>query len=126
MQSSLVKAYRFFKANAGYIVGQASQFALQMARAEIAARNTDVIYTWGFDDYCDDSFVDTWDNTGKARKQWDAQDHACEYCDLHDADGNLLASLCGIWDASADYRRVVQAELALEAIDAIEGIGAGL
>ncbi len=39
----------------------------------------------------------------------------CESCTLHDDAGKVLQSLCGIWDADSNYRRVVQAELASEA-----------
>jgi hypothetical protein len=44
--------------------------------------------------------------------------HLTEYCVLKDKDGNVLASLGGICEASEDYRRVVQAELSAEAMRA--------
>jgi hypothetical protein len=37
-------------------------------------------------------------------------------CVLKDGDGNVLASLCGITDPDSNYRRVVEAELASEAL----------
>ena len=49
--------------------------------------------------------------------------HTVEYCLLEDAsNGNrILGSLSGICGATADYRRVVEAELALEAMHRAEG-----
>ncbi len=38
------------------------------------------------------------------------------YAVLHDRDGNVLNSLSGIGDPSNDYKRVVEAELILEAM----------
>lgn len=63
---------------------------------------------------------------------WEVGDHAtffgrdgyptgnpttCESATLYDASGSVLASLGCIDDATADYRRVVAAELALEAMN---------
>lgn len=45
-----------------------------------------------------------------------------ESCGIHDADGNCLASLWGIEDADANYRRVVRAELASECADELRAI----
>jgi len=47
------------------------------------------------------------------------QDHECLCCSIRDLSGIYLASLCGIVDADSDYQRVIEAELALEAIDAL-------
>ena len=41
---------------------------------------------------------------------------SAEVCSLF-AESGVLASLCGIWDATQKYRRVVEAELALEAME---------
>jgi hypothetical protein len=43
-------------------------------------------------------------------------------CDLVDANGDHLACLCGIWDPSEAYCRIVAAELAEDALSALPGI----
>lgn len=47
------------------------------------------------------------------------EDHSVEYCQLWDGE-TLLGSLSEICGATDDYRRVVEAELALEAMHARE------
>lgn len=104
---SLLRAYRFFVENAGYIVGQRALCALQLARAEHHANECDWQAEWVGDDCPDLSWM-----TDAER----AQEHEVLGCILRDADGNVLASLWGITDPDSSYMRVVEAELALEAM----------
>lgn len=48
---------------------------------------------------------------------YDVEPSTCESAVLYDATGNILADLHCIDDADANYRRVIRAELALEAMD---------
>jgi|SRR5262252_38931 len=77
--------------------------AKELAAAEQHALEQNWHFDWDADDPCDH------------------EDGVCsrepEYCQLWDAEReNLLASLSMICDADDNYRRVVQAELALEAM----------
>jgi hypothetical protein len=47
---------------------------------------------------------------------YDTEPETCESCALYAEDGELLGSLGCIDDATPEYRRVVEAELALEAM----------
>jgi hypothetical protein len=107
MTNSMLRAYRFFFANAGYIVGQRAVCALQLARAEQYADDNDWQTEWVDDDCPDLSWMS---------EQEQAQPHEVLGCVLKDADGNVLASLWGITDPDAGYIRVVKAELASEAV----------
>jgi len=113
-------AYEFFRSHGTSRVGWTAHDALSLARAERAAREEGCEWVW------------EWDDNGWLEARQDHRygrlsdaDHPArvEGCILYgpippggtDADRPVLASLWGIWDASRDYRRVVQAELALEA-----------
>ena len=105
IDSRLRAAWRFFKEHAGYCTppGQAA-CALDLARAERVAKDEGCTWEWVPDD-----------------QPWDSDD---DYepdevlgCILRDESGSVLASLWGIGDPSAEYRRVVEAELAQEALD---------
>lgn len=87
-------AFRFFHANAGGIVGQSALGAWDLAKAEEVASDRDWQVTWEYDDF----------------------EPGSECAILHDEEGNVLASLGGIGGATDEYRRVVQAELASEAL----------
>lgn len=65
---ALLPAYKFFKQNAGYIVGQQALGALALAKAEKWAQENDIEFSWQYDDDADYSFVDTWSE--KDRKEW--------------------------------------------------------
>ena len=117
MTTQLKSAYFFFKANAGYCVGRKAQGALALAKAEQAAKDAGCTYKWQDDSDCDWSFVETW-----AQKDQDAfakQEHFAEICSLLSADGETLDVLCGITDANRSYRRVIEAELALNSLDSM-------
>lgn len=107
MTPATIRAYRFFFANAGYIVGERARCALTLARAEQYAHHNDWNTEWEWDEFPDLSWM-------SEREQ--KEDHEVLVCVLKDADGNVLASLCGIVDADNAYRRVIEAELAAEAL----------
>lgn len=92
--------------------------AVELAEAERAADKADAYCKWELDLDGDASFVDDWPS--EERKEWKQQEHECLSCTLCDKDGMVLASLCGIWDPTDDFRRVVEAELAQEALGSIE------
>lgn len=82
--------------------------AADLVRAERWARATGVSFVWS----------DDWEVTNhvEAFDCYDREPDTCEMCDAYDADGVPVASLCCIDDATPEYRRVVEAELALEAM----------
>lgn len=121
---------RFFAEHGSQRVGYAWTDALAMARAEKALIASGATVVWENDNDADASFVDTWDEAD--RKRWNMTNHLAESATLilpcydrhHGGHGSLtcdhaetLASLHGIFDADDDYRRVIEAELALEAYD---------
>jgi len=103
----MIRAYRFFLANAGYIVGQRALCALGLARAEQHARDNAWDTEWVADDCPDLSWMSDEERS---------QPHEVLGCILRDANGNVLASLWGITDPDNGYMRVVAAELASEAM----------
>lgn len=107
MTTSMLRAYRFFFANAGYIVGHRAECALGLARAEQHARDNDWQPEWVDDDCADLS----WMSDEEQR-----QPHEVLGCILRDPAGHVLGSLWGITDPDHDYMRVVAAELAGEAL----------
>ena len=115
---TMTKLEQFFFDNAGVgwnpqtetkQEGQA-RGAAELAKAMHYALDKGWTFEWGADDQrC---------NCGKKNCG-----HTVEYCQLEDAsNGNhILGSLSGICGATAAYRRVVEAELALEAMHRAEG-----
>jgi hypothetical protein len=117
-----LRAFRFFAEHAGYVVGERAKGALALARAERDASEAGVEFVWEYDDDADYS----WMNEEEA-----AREHTVERvravlpCDEHGIDckhARTLGSLSGIFDADANYRRVIEAELALEASDEIAAL----
>jgi hypothetical protein len=96
------KAIAFFKENAGGQVGHAAEGALKLARAEKYAEDHGWTVEWEEEPNPDMSGME------------DAKEvlSAC----LKDQSGKVLECLGGIGDPSRSYRRVVEAELALEAM----------
>lgn len=119
MNVQLQQRFRFFLKHAGYstLPGRAA-CALALARAEHVAHNiADASYEW--EDDFDQPIEDLLDpSIFRSEEEFKA------YCDryrddvtgcvLRDATGEVRASLWGIIGADSAYRRVVQAELALE------------
>lgn len=116
-RKGLIRDVRFFRGHAGGVVGRATQGALDLARAEREMKKRGWVVTWEPDSDADLSWMDDdersrpheifvavlWDRdpTGHARAAGKAK---------------ILASLGGIVDADAAYARVVEAELASEAL----------
>lgn len=102
------KAYRFFYDNAGWIVGRRAEGALELARAERWAADNGLGFSWEPDyDDCGDGGTTPNERFG---------------CILRDVDGNVLTSLWSIGDPSPEYCRVVEAELALEAMGSVQTV----
>lgn len=118
-KTTLYARYKFFKENGGGIVGEQAKSALLLARAEEWLHSHDELdVIWQYDDDADGGPSD-WGWSAKDVEKWDKTEHEVEWC--HITDGNdVLASLSGIWDATREYRRVVEAELALDAMDLYE------
>jgi|SRR5215472_11457019 len=110
------KAFDFFRANAGGVVGYTAHNAITLARAEAWAKREGIRFVWEPDDDADWSWMD--DDERKREHTVEGcravRVHECERCGHETAD--TLASLWGIFDADNAYRRVVEAELALEAM----------
>ena len=88
----LKKAYDFFKKHAGGVVGRNAEGALALARAEAVDEDE---YMLGDEEEMPSEVL---------------------YAVLKDQDGEVLESLGGIGDPDRNYGRVVEAELALEAL----------
>ncbi len=96
---------QFFREHAGYSTPPGRLVcAKNLADAEEYANTNDWVYEWHDD-------PEPWDS--------DIPDYTPSEvlgCILRDADRNILAALFGIADPDQEYRRVVEAELAYEAI----------
>jgi len=107
------RRWQFFLEHAGYCTppGRAA-CALSLARAERDAEFHELAFRWEDD-------ADGWSDIRCDEKRWPGKGprETCESCGCYDPDGVYLTGLGGIWDADADYRRVIQAQLALEALD---------
>jgi len=101
------RAWRFFHENAGGVVGEAAVTAAALARAEERAREEGLTFSWIPDDDADLSWM-------SERER--AQDHEVLICVAFGPEGRSMACLGGIVDPCNAYRRVVEAELALEAL----------
>lgn len=123
----LRNAFAFFKAHAGGIVGEAAKGALALARAEAWAQTnaysdvtgTGLEYVWEFDEFADWSWLEQdFIPQSERDKEHEVTQVAlvrvtkCTECGKETRE--TLASLGGIFDADANYRRVIEAELALE------------
>ena len=125
------EAFRFFLENAGYCVGSRAQGAINLARAEADAKKLGITFEWApeMEPYdgagcCEDvkRHAQYLRNDGRTMEaRWLEREH------MHDAEwcaarykGETLASLGMIADADRTYRRVVQAELAMEALAALD------
>ncbi len=110
LSKAQVNAWEFFHANAGGVVGSAAIGAWRLAQAEATAASRELSFTWEHDPYADHSWCDI--------KR--PHEHEVLSCAVRDRDGRVLASLSGIFDAGRKYARVVEAELALEALEQIK------
>lgn len=104
--------YHFFLKHAGYSYDPKTETPAQgrintakrLAMAERYAQDHDWSYTWEPDNDGYHSYLEAGQTV-----------ETCEFCVLTDDSGDVLASLGCIDDADDNYRRVVEAELALEA-----------
>ena len=125
IRTELISAYRFFREHAGYRVGHSAETAMALARAELRARDLSLIFMWE-----DES--EPWDGDVPLAPtdllEWAAcyepkegRDYSRGYFDRKDC-GRILASLGMVATTgySDPYRRVVEAELASEALDTLD------
>jgi len=110
------QAFNFFRDNAGGVVGETALTAATLARAESWAKRQGIRFVWEHDGDADWSWL-----SAEEREQEHTVESCravrvsvCDHCRHETAD--TLASLSGIFDADSDYRRVIEAELALEAM----------
>lgn len=120
----LTEDQRFFFDHAGWGYNPANETPLEgrlqcaqtLAHAEHTAKEMGITFHW----------EDDW--TVDHQKEYDCYEdggpQTCEHCVARDADGKVRASLGCIDDADTNYRRVIEAELADEAIDALREEGA--
>ena len=104
---------RFFFKHAGWRHNPATETTLQgrwksakaLASAEKSAKAAGMVFEWRDD-----------------HRQGDEPDDVerVEWCGVKSKDGEPITSLGAIWDASPEYCRVVQAELAMEALLIVE------
>lgn len=107
----------FFYQNAGYSYDPKTETAEQgrlrcakeLADTETVGQRLGYVFEWEFDEYPDLSWM-----SDEEREQ----DHEVLCCRIPDPENtrHSLASLCGITDPDSRYRRVIEAELAAEAI----------
>jgi len=124
------QAVKFFVANAGYSYNPKTETkqqgrkrgAIQLATAERAAELAGAEYDWQPEQEPIEEFLDTSVGKGKYfRTESERDEYLDKYRDdcwfvvLRDGDGTIRASLGGIVGLTREYRRLVEAELALEA-----------
>lgn len=118
IDTRFIAAWRFFRENAGYSTppGRVA-CAMEYARAERDGRALGWSVVWADDDGCTCHEFDFICDCQRVDRRGRSECH-CEYAALWDDRGNFMDSLSGICGADADYRRVVAAELMLEALAA--------
>jgi hypothetical protein len=120
MNRQLQQRFRFFLNHAGYATPPGRAVcALALARAEQVAKEiADAMFEWEYDT---DQPIENLLDSSIFRSEDEFKAYCNQYrddvtgCVLRDANGNVRASLWGIIGADSAYRRVVEAELALEA-----------
>jgi len=123
MNKQRLEAIRFFREHAGYVVGCRLLGAAALADAEHCAKALGWHVLWEHDN--DGLWDMSWADKETLRKidqgVWDV-----EVASLVDAHGKFLASLGQVIGADSAYKRVVEAELALEAnaVELLEGVAA--
>ena len=128
MKTKLASQEQFFFDNAGYSYDPKKETAKQgkvrgaklLAQAETIAKGEDWYFEWR-DDWDVGSHKEFY---GKGSCYEDSEPNTCETCTLFDADGKVLASLGCTDDATHDYRRVIEAELACEGVERFREEGA--
>jgi len=110
------RSYRFFRSS-----GHTSAYALKLARAERLAFDAGVQTEWSADPDADLSFLSA-DERSSAVAESCLRFIPCDDCADRSRDCSwphytVIGSLSGIVDADSTYRRVVEAEIALEYFD---------
>ena len=112
-----VSAYHFFLKHAGYNYTATEtrrqgriRCAKALAQAERDAKRFGITFQWDYDSDGDDSWM-----TEEERRE----EHTCEWVRAVTSDGRTVASLGGIYDADTTYRRLIEAELAYEALASV-------
>jgi hypothetical protein len=101
------RAVAFFRKNAGGVVGREDEYARELAHAEQEATARGWAVEWHDD-------PEGWDSLGDIDPETVKE---MLYAVLKDENGNVLTSLGSIVDPDRAYGRVVEAELALEALN---------
>lgn len=123
-QRAMTASERFFWKNAGFSYDPKTETkaegkrrcAKQLAEAEAYAQDRQWSYEWPWDDAgCSGCCCEN-----PECKCSSGEPHETLGCVLKDEHGKVLESLWGICDPSQSYVRVVEAELALEAIHQID------
>ena len=108
------KARKFFMVHAGWSYDPKietpeegrKRSAQKLAEAERWAKDEGISFVW----------EDDWEiDHLKEYDCYDEEPTTCETCSAYDADGTCVAALGCIDDATPEYRRVIEAELAWEA-----------
>ena len=116
-QSPKQAAYLFFLRNAGFSYNPETQTkqhgrsetARRLAKAERDAKALGYTFDWQ-EDWQVGSHVKEY-----GEESYPHEPETCEFCLMLDADGKVVQSLGCIDDATREYRRVVEAQLALSA-----------
>jgi hypothetical protein len=119
-QTAQQAAFRFFLANAGYSYNPQTETPAQgkaktarkLAKAERDARAYGYTFEWS-DDWSIGNHKEAY---GADSVYAEREPDSCEQCICRDEKGNVIASLGCIDDANNEYRRVIEAELACEAL----------
>lgn len=104
------RAFQFFHREAGYVVGECAIGAKALADAEAYAADAGWSVEWSPEESCNCAY----DHNAPGIYCCDGSD--CWVAVLRNEDGTVLASLGCICEPSDSYRRVVEAELASEAM----------
>jgi hypothetical protein len=109
LSPELFDAFRFFHENAGYVVGRRAVCALALARAELRAKDEGLTVRW-------EDEQEAWDG--------DCEAPPIIVCAIvQTAEGTMLPASLGMIGLNSwrdTYVRVVEAQLFLEALDAID------
>lgn len=112
-KSKLFKAFHFFHKHAGYKVGYRARGALTLARAELWA----VEQGYKFKEEPDPEVDISWMSQAYKRRYKDGELECIGIVLTDKWDNSLGYSLWGIVDADYNHKRVIQAEIALEALN---------
>lgn len=115
LHDKLRERFRFHLEHGGYCTppGRAA-CALDAARAEERAEELGIEFVWQAEEHADTSWLEQ-DEFTRELARWNRGEMSCEWARAMLGD-ETLASLGGIFDADTSYKRVINAELASEAI----------